>query len=76
MRRFDWSEKACGTADLMDNLAHRKKQTFPPLLGDWFKGASSPWLKELLQKLLQKSELLALAHIATGIDLMLELRRS
>ena len=37
-------------------------------VGDWFKGASYPWLKETLQK----SELLAPIFNAPEVDLMLE----
>ena len=33
-----------------DKLAHRKKQMFTVLVGDWFRDASYPWLKEALQK--------------------------
>ena len=53
-------------------LAHRKKQMFTVPVGDWFKGASYPWLKETLQK----SELLAQVFNGPGIDLMLEAHRS
>ena len=53
-------------------LAHRKKQMFTVPVGDWFKGASYPWLKETLQK----SELLAHVFNAAGIDLMLDSHRS
>ena len=53
-------------------LAHRKKQMFTVPVGDWFKGASYPWLKETLQN----SELLAQVFNGPGIDLMLEAHRS
>ena len=41
-------------------------------VGDWFEGASYPWLKETLKK----SELLAEVFNAPSIDLMLESHRS
>ena len=66
-----WFKKAA--APLIGSaLAHRKKQMFTVPVGDWFKGASYPWLKETLQK----SELLAQVFNASSIDLMLESHRS
>ena len=66
-----WFKKAAAPL-IGSELAHRKKQMFTVPVGDWFKGASYPWLKETLQK----SELLALVFTAAGIDLMLESHRS
>ena len=66
-----WFKKAA--APLIGNdLAHRKKQMFTVPVGDWFKGASYPWLKNTLQN----SELLARLFIGPEIDLMLERHRS
>ena len=66
-----WFKKAAAPL-IGDDLAYRKKQMFTVPVGDWFKGASYPWLKETLQK----SELLAHVFAAAGIDLMLESHRS
>ena len=66
-----WFKKAAAPL-IGDDLAHRKKQMFTVPVGDWFKGASYPWLQELLQK----SELLARVLKAPAIDLMLENHRS
>jgi asparagine synthase (glutamine-hydrolysing) len=66
-----WFKKAAEPL-IGQELAHRKKQMFTVPVGDWFKGASYPWLKETLQK----SELLAQVFSASGIDLMLESHRS
>ena len=65
-----WFKKAAAPL-IGQELAHRKKQMFTVPVGDWFKGASYPWLKETLQK----SELLAEVFNAPGIDLMLEKHR-
>ncbi len=62
-----WFKKAAAPL-IGEDLAHRKKQMFTVPVGDWFKGASYPWLKETLQK----SELLARIFIAPEVDLMLE----
>jgi asparagine synthase (glutamine-hydrolysing) len=62
-----WFKKAAAPL-IGDGLAHRKKQMFTVPVGDWFKGASYPWLK----KALQKSELLASIFVAEEVDLMLE----
>ena len=62
-----WFKKAAAPL-IGETLAHRKKQMFTVPVGDWFKGASYPWLKETLQK----SELLAEVFNAPSIDLMLE----
>ena len=66
-----WFKKAVAPL-IGETLAHRKKQMFTVPVGDWFKGASYPWLKETLQK----SELLAEVFNAPSIDLMLESHRS
>ena len=66
-----WFKKAAAPL-IGETLAHRKKQMFTVPVGDWFKGASYPWLKETLQK----SELLAEVFAGPGIDLMLESHRS
>jgi asparagine synthase (glutamine-hydrolysing) len=66
-----WFKKAAVPL-IGQTLAHRKKQMFTVPVGDWFKGASYPWLKETLQK----SELLAQVFDGAGIDLMLESHRS
>ena len=66
-----WFKKAAAPL-IGETLAHRKKQMFTVPVGDWFKGASYPWLKETLQK----SELLAEVFNGAGIDLMLESHRS
>ena len=66
-----WFKKAAAPL-IGETLAHRKKQMFTVPVGDWFKGASYPWLKETLQK----SELIAEVFIASGIDSMLESHRS
>jgi asparagine synthase (glutamine-hydrolysing) len=66
-----WFKKAAAPL-IGQELAHRKKQMFTVPVGDWFRGASYPWLKSLLQK----SELLAHVFNAAGIDLMLEQHRS
>jgi asparagine synthase (glutamine-hydrolysing) len=66
-----WFKKAAAPL-IGETLAHRKKQMFTVPVGDWFRGASYPWLKETLQK----SELLAHVFAAAGIDLMLESHRS
>ena len=66
-----WFKKAAAPL-IGPELAHRKKQMFTVPVGDWFREASYPWLKETLQK----SELLAHVFKAAGIDLMLEQHRS
>lgn len=62
-----WFKKAAAPL-IGEDLAHRKKQMFTVPVGDWFKGASYPWLKNTLQK----SELLAPIFVGLEIDLMLE----
>ena len=62
-----WFKKAAAPL-IGETLAHRKKQMFTVPVGDWFKGASYPWLKVTLQK----SDLLAEVFNAPSIDLMLE----
>jgi asparagine synthase (glutamine-hydrolysing) len=62
-----WFKKAAAPL-IGEDLAHRKKQMFTVPVGDWFKGARYPWLKETLQK----SELLAHIFIGSEIDNMLE----
>ena len=62
-----WFKKAAAPL-IGDNLAHRKKQMFTVPVGDWFRDASYPWLKETLQK----SELLKSVLLAPKVDLMLE----
>ena len=62
-----WFKKAAAPL-IGEDLAHRKKQMFTVPVGDWFKGASYPWLKETLQK----SELLKSILLAQEVDLMLE----
>ena len=66
-----WFKKAAAPLIGVE-LAHRKKQMFTVPVGDWFKGASYPWLKETLQK----SELLAPVFRAPEVDLMLEKHRN
>ena len=66
-----WFKKAAAPL-IGETLAHRKKQMFTMPVGDWFRGASYPWLKETLQK----SELLAQVFDAAGIDRMLASHRS
>ena len=66
-----WFKKAAAPL-IGQDLAHRKKQMFTVPVGDWFKGASYPWLK----KTLQKSELLARTLRWPEVDLMLEKHRS
>ena len=66
-----WFKKAAAPL-IGEDLAHRKKQMFTVPVGDWFKGASYPWLQETLQK----SELLAPVFIGSEIDLMLEKHRT
>ena len=66
-----WFKKAVAPL-IGDGLAHRKKQMFTVPVGDWFKEASYPWLKELLQK----SELVAPIFRVPVVDLMLEKHRS
>jgi len=55
-----------------DDLAYRKKQMFTVPVGDWFRGASYPWLRDALQK----SELLAHIFIGQEVNLMLEKHRA
>ena len=62
-----WFKKAAAPL-IGEDLAHRKKQMFTVPVGDWFKGASYPWLKETLQK----SELLKSILLAQEVDLMLD----
>ena len=62
-----WFKKAAAPL-IGEDLAHRKKQMFTVPVGDWFRGASYPWLKETLQK----SELLKSILLAQEVDLMLE----
>ena len=62
-----WFKKAAAPL-IGEDLAHRKKQMFTVPVGDWFKGASYPLLKETLQK----SELLKSILLAQEVDLMLE----
>jgi len=62
-----WFKKAAAPL-IGEDLAHRKKQMFTVPVGDWFKGASYPWLKETLQK----SELLKSTLLVQEVDLMLE----
>ena len=66
-----WFKKAAAPL-IGDDLAHRKKQMFTVPIGDWFKGASYPWLKNLLQN----NELLAPIFRAPEVDLMLEKHRN
>ena len=66
-----WFKKAAAPL-IGENLAHRKKQMFTVPVGDWFKGASYPWLK----KTLQKSELITPIFVGLEIDLMLEKHRT
>ena len=66
-----WFKKAAAPL-IGDDLAYRKKQMFTVPVGDWFKGASYPWLKETLQK----SELLASIFTASQVYLMLEKHRT
>jgi len=66
-----WFKKAAAPL-IGEDLAYRKKQMFTVPVGDWFRGASFPWLKETLQK----SELLAQVLIGLEIDLMLEKHRT
>ena len=66
-----WFKKAAVPL-IGDNLAYRKKQMFTMPVGDWFKGASFPWLKDMLQK----SELLTEVFCLPSIDFMLESHRS
>ena len=62
-----WFKKAAAPL-IGEDLAHRKKQMFTVPVGDWFRGASYPWLKETLQK----SELLKSILLAQEVDLMLD----
>ena len=66
-----WFKKAAAPL-IGEDLAYRKKQMFTVPVGDWFRGASYPWLKETLQK----SELIAGVFKLGEIDLMLESHRS
>lgn len=66
-----WFKKAASPL-IGEDLAYRKKQMFTVPVGDWFRGASFPWLKETLQK----SELIAGVFNLGEIDLMLESHRS
>ena len=66
-----WFKKAAAPL-IGENLAHRKKQMFTVPVGDWFKGASYPWLKNTLQK----SELITPIFVGLEIDLMLEKHRT
>ena len=66
-----WFKKAAAPL-IGETLAHRKKQMFTVPVGDWFKGASYPWLKNTLQK----SELLEPIFIGSNIDVMLEKHRT
>ena len=66
-----WFKKAAAPL-IGQDLAHRKKQMFTVPVGDWFKGASHVWLKDLLQK----SELLTYILQGPEVDLMLEKHRS
>ena len=62
-----WFKKAAAPL-IGEDLAHRKKQMFTVPVGDWFRGACYPWLKETLQK----SELLKSILLAQEVDLMLD----
>lgn len=42
-----WYKKAA-SALIGDDLAYRKKQMFTVPIGDWFRGESQPWLRDLL----------------------------
>jgi asparagine synthase (glutamine-hydrolysing) len=55
-----------------EDLAYRKKQMFTVPIGDWFRGDSYPWLRDLLQK----SELLTQICRASEVDLMLDQHRA
>ena len=66
-----WFKKAAAPL-IGENLAHRKKQMFTVPVGDWFKGASYPWLRNTLQK----SELITPIFVGLEIDLMLEKHRT
>lgn len=66
-----WFKKAAAPL-IGEDLAYRKKQMFTVPVGEWFKGASYPWLKETLQK----SELLARLFIGSEVDAMLENHRT
>ena len=66
-----WFKKAAAPL-IGENLAHRKKQMFTVPVGDWFKGASYPWLRSTLQK----SELITPIFVGLEIDLMLEKHRT
>lgn len=66
-----WFKKAAAPL-IGEDLAHRKKQMFTVPVGDWFKGASYPWLKNTLQK----SELLSRILLKPEVDLMLEKHKS
>ena len=66
-----WFKKAAASL-IGEDLANRKKQMFTVPVGDWFRGASYPWLKETLQK----SDLLAQIFMGQEVDSMLEKHRS
>ena len=66
-----WFKKAAAPL-IGDDLAYRKKQMFTVPIGDWFRGDSYPWLRNLLQT----SELLAHILQASEVDLMLERHRA
>ena len=66
-----WFKKAAAPL-IGDDLAYRKKQMFTVPVGDWFRGASYPWLRDALQK----SELLAHIFIGQEVNLMLEKHRA
>lgn len=66
-----WFKKAAAPL-IGDDLAYRKKQMFTVPVGDWFRGASYPWLRNALQK----SELLANIFIGQEVNFMLEKHRA
>ena len=66
-----WFKKAAAPL-IGQDLAYREKQMFTVPVGDWFKGASYPWLKSTLQN----SELLTLIFMPSEVDFMLERHRS
>ncbi|MES2943178.1 MAG: asparagine synthase (glutamine-hydrolyzing) [Pseudomonadota bacterium] len=66
-----WFKKAAAPL-IGENLAHRKKQMFTVPVGDWFRNASYPWLRDTLQK----SEVLKSVLIPQEVDLMLERHRT
>jgi asparagine synthase (glutamine-hydrolysing) len=65
-----WFKKAAAPL-IGEELAYRKKQMFTVPVGDWFRGASYPWLRETLQG----GELLARVFDSAKVATLLEEHR-